>query len=165
MASVYEPKYVMWHEKDFAADAYVSRVMRPLDRHFYRALIIASCFNSERPYLPNDDAQLWILADAESLHQWLSHKDVVMHKFALTQDGQHWQHKRILADWQLMFDAHQKYVERGRKGGLKAGKGRPAAPTWPACSSCGETHSPDWTCDHYAQFIEAGIGDGGAGGE
>jgi uncharacterized protein YdaU (DUF1376 family) len=151
MASGYEPKYVMWHEKDFAADTYVSRVMRPLDRHFYRALIIASCFNSERPFLPNDDAQLWILADAESLHQWLSHKDVVMHKFTLTQDGEHWQHKRILADWQLMQDAHQKYVERGRKGGKKAGKGRPFQP-WPACSTCGKEHSPDWTCERNADF-------------
>jgi uncharacterized protein YdaU (DUF1376 family) len=156
MASGYEPKYVMWHEKDFAADTYVSRVMRPLDRHFYRALIIASSYNSERPFLPNDDTQLWILADAESLDQWMSHKDVVMHKFALTEDGKHWQHKRILADWQLMIDAHQKYVERGRKGGLKGGKGRPIH--HPACSSCGEEHSRDWTCEHYAQFIAAGTG-------
>jgi len=123
---VYEPKYVMWYEKDFAADTYVSRVMRSLHRHFYRALIIASCFNSLRPFLPNDDSQLWIFADAESLDQWIAHKDVVMHKFTLTQDGKHWQHKRILADWQMMLDAHQKNVEKGRKGGNTAGKGRPS---------------------------------------
>lgn len=114
----------MWYEKDFSADAYVSRVMRPLHRHFYRALLIASCFNSERPYLPNDDEQLWILADAESLEQWMSHKDVVMRKFTLTADSKHWQHKRILKDWQLMLDAHNERSEAGRRGGRKAGKGR-----------------------------------------
>jgi uncharacterized protein YdaU (DUF1376 family) len=115
--ATYEPKYLYWYEKDFASDAYVSRVMRSLDRHFYRALIIASCFNSLRPYLPNDDSQLWILADAESLEQWMEHKAVVMHKFTLTADRKYWQHKRILADWQLMIDAHEKYVNAGKLGG------------------------------------------------
>jgi uncharacterized protein YdaU (DUF1376 family) len=116
--SNYEPKYLCWHEKDFAADPYVSRVMRSLDRHFYRALIIASYFNSLRPYLPNDDAQLWILADAESLEQWLAHKDVVMHKFQLCPANDNlWEHKRILADWQLHLDAQQKRVDAGRLGG------------------------------------------------
>jgi uncharacterized protein YdaU (DUF1376 family) len=116
---VYEPKYLYWWQKDFSADPYVSRVMRSLHRHFYRALIIESCFNSCRPYLPNDDEQLWMLADAESPEQWLAHKDVVMRKFTLTADGKYWQHKRVLADWQLMLDAHAKNVEKGRKGGKK----------------------------------------------
>lgn len=124
--ATYEPNYLMWWEKDFAADTYVSRVMRPLHRHFYRALIIASCFNSERPYLPNDDGQLWVFADAESLEQWMAHKDIVLHKFSLTTDGRFWQHKRILADWQKMLAAHEERSEAGKRGGKKAGKGRPA---------------------------------------
>jgi hypothetical protein len=116
--ATYEPKYLYWYEKDFASDAYVSRVMRSLDRHFYRALIIASCFNSLRPYLPNDDFQLWILADAESFDQWMEHKNVVMHKFQLCPANDNlWEHKRILADWQLMLDAHEKYVSAGKLGG------------------------------------------------
>ena len=115
----YEPKYIYWHEKDFLADPYVSRVMRWIHRHFYRALIIASCYNSERPYLPNDDAQLWVLADAESLEQWLAHKDIVMYKFTLTEDGAHWQHKRVLADWELMLAAYKERSESGKRGGLK----------------------------------------------
>jgi len=121
----FRPRFVYWWPDHFTGDPYVSRVMRPLHRHFYRALIIESFVNSWRPYLPNDDQELWMLADAESAEQWLAHKDVVMRKFTLTEDGKLWQHKRILADWETALKGKERDRENGRKGGLMGGKGRP----------------------------------------
>lgn len=87
--------------------------------HFYRALLQQSYFCSTRPYLPNNDEELWLLADAESLEQWREHKAAVMRKFHLVtiEEVQYWAHKRLLSDWRLVLAAAANASAAGKKSG------------------------------------------------
>src|SRR5690242_15398289 len=67
-----KPKWITWYEDAFQSETAV-RYMKPQARHFYRALLISSYFCSTRPYLPDDDSQLWMLADAENQAHWMEH--------------------------------------------------------------------------------------------
>ena len=123
----YQPKYIFWHELEFMGDEQVAMGMSNLQRHFYRALCIKGMFCSTRPYLPDDDNQLWLLADAGSLKVWQQNKDAVLVKFQPVEiDGMKLlAHKRLLRDWGLLLKDHNKKVKAGRAGGLaKAENGR-----------------------------------------
>lgn len=115
----YEPQYMCWYERDFQADLFVARGMKWLERHFYRALLQQSFYHSTRPYLPDNDEELALLADTESVEQWLEHKAVVMKKFQpVTIDGvRYWAHKRLLADWRRVLAAAAKASAAGKKSG------------------------------------------------
>ena len=126
----YQPKYIFWHELEFMGDEQVAMGMSNLQRHFYRALCIKGMFCSTRPYLPDDDNQLWLLADAGSLKVWQQNKDAVLVKFQPVEiDGvKLLSHKRLLRDWDLLLKDHTKKVKAGRAGGLaKAENGRGAS--------------------------------------
>jgi hypothetical protein len=98
----FKPKFIPWYEDDFRADRQVAR-MTTVQRSLCRTLIIESYYNELRPYVPDDDAKLWQLADAESPQQWLQNKDVVLAKFKLTSDGQSLLYnKRVLEQWEIM---------------------------------------------------------------
>lgn len=116
----YQPPYQFWHEQDFSADEQVAYGMDWLQRHFYRTLLQKALICSTRPYLPTSDDQLWLLADAGSKERWLENKNTVMVKFQLTEVAgvEKWAHKRLLRDWALLLNHHNKKVKAGRSGGL-----------------------------------------------
>jgi uncharacterized protein YdaU (DUF1376 family) len=99
-----KPHFMGWYENDFQAELGVRR-MKPIERHFYRALLIQSFFCAERPYLPNDDDQLWVLADADSKEHWKEHRDVVMGMFK-KYGATRWGHPRVLRDWKATEDKY-----------------------------------------------------------
>jgi len=120
----YQPKYIFWHELEFMGDEQVAMGMSSLQRHFYRALCIKGMFCSTRPCLPNDDNQLWLLADAGSLKVWQENKDAVLVKFQPVEiEGvKLLAHKRLLRDWELLLKDHRKRVKGGKNRWMKSGK-------------------------------------------
>ena len=123
-AQKYQPKYIFWHELEFMGDQQVAVGMSNLQRHFYRALCIQGMFCSTRPYLPDDDNQLWVLADAGSLKVWQENRDAVLVKFQPVEVGgvKVLAHKRLLRDWDLLLKDHNKKVKAGRAGGFAKSK-------------------------------------------
>ena len=125
MKNKIKPHFMGWYENDFQAELGVRR-MKPIERHFYRALLIQSFFCAERPYLPNDDDQLWVLADADSKEHWKEHRDVVMGMFK-KYGATRWGHPRVLRDWKATED---KYTGKRKlqdtlgqtEGGVTGGK-------------------------------------------
>ena len=104
MNADFKPKFIAWYEDDFRADRIVQR-MTPVQRSFYRNLIIESYYNEARPYLPTDDSKLWELADAENVEQWQDNKKAVLVKFTEVsrQDGTKvFQNKRVLEEWEVL---------------------------------------------------------------
>jgi hypothetical protein len=85
-----------------------------MQRHFYRALLQAAFYSSTRPYLPTSDDQLWILADAGSLENWLQNKDAIMVKFqSITVKGAEvWSHKRLMRDWIKLLQGSEMQSKR-----------------------------------------------------
>lgn len=115
----YKPKYMCWWEEDFWTDRSV--VMMPWQaRHFYRALLQAALFCATRPYLPIDDTQLAILADAP-IEDWQKFKSAVLHKFTkVTIEGvELWSHHRLMQDWTKLKSEHDKFSEAGKRGNAK----------------------------------------------
>ena len=98
-----KPKYITWYEDAFQAELRV-RHMRPIQRHFYRSLLIQASYCSTRPYLPDDDSQLWMLADADSLEHWKDHAPPVRAMFQpVTISGMKLlSQKRLLKEWETM---------------------------------------------------------------
>lgn len=118
----HKPEYVCWYDDAFQADLYVRRGLTWLQRHFYRTLCIAAYFCDTRPYLPNDDDQLWLLADAESLEMWQANRTAVLKKFsAIEIEGAHLlAHKRVLEGWEKVAN----FYNQRRQAGVNSGKAR-----------------------------------------
>lgn len=123
-AQKYQPKFIFWHELEFMGDEQVAMGMSNLQRHFYRALCIKGMFCSTRPYLPADDNQLWLLADAGSLKAWLENKDAVLVKFQPVEikGVKLLAQKRLLRDWELLLADHNKRVKGGKNRWTRLGK-------------------------------------------
>jgi hypothetical protein len=113
----HKPKYMCWYEEDFWADRYVSQMPRQA-RHFYRALLQAALFCPTRPYLPTDDTELALYADADP-QDWQTHKAAVLHKFTkVTIEGvELWSHKRLLDQWEIIQREFKRWSEMGKKSG------------------------------------------------
>jgi uncharacterized protein YdaU (DUF1376 family) len=105
-----------WCELDFWADREVVSMPRQA-RSFYRTLLQAAYWTSTRPYLPNDDAQLWNLADAGSIEDWQAHRQTVLAKFQpVTRGGKSLLgHKRLLRDWKRIVAWHEQQKAAGKK--------------------------------------------------
>jgi len=110
----YMPPYQFWCEKEFWADEHVSRGMNWTQRHLYRALLQATFYCSTRPYLPKDDDQLWIIADAGSKEIWLENKAAILVKFQpiKVKGVELWAHKRLMRDWIKLLEYSQKQSKR-----------------------------------------------------
>ena len=113
-----KPLYQPWSEEEFRAD-YQVMAMTPLQRWMYRTLLQAAFFHSSRPYLPDDDAQLWMLAGCENENQWQRNKIAVRAAFTPVQidDTRLLSRKRLVEDWTRIMDKRQALAEAGRKGG------------------------------------------------
>jgi hypothetical protein len=115
----YKPKYMTWWEEDFLSDRKVMR-MPSLARHFYRALLQAALFCQTRPYLPYEETELMILADAEP-NDWTTHRDAVMAMFGSGEfNGTPvYYQNRLLEQWQTMLDKQKNWQEMGRRSATK----------------------------------------------
>ena len=113
----HKPKYMCWYEEDFWADRFVSQMPRQA-RHFYRSLLQAALFCPTRPYLPTDDTELALYADADP-QDWQTHKAAVLHKFTkVTIEGvELWSHKRLLEQWEKIQKEYSQWSEMGKKSG------------------------------------------------
>jgi hypothetical protein len=116
----YKPKYMTWWEEDFLSDRKVMRML-PQARHYYRALLQAALFCSTRPYLPNIEEELMLLADAISPEDWSTHRETVLRMFdACELNGvQLYSHKRLLEQWKIMQDQQKHWKEMGRRSAAK----------------------------------------------
>jgi len=112
-----KPLYQPWNEEAFRADLHVG-AMTPTQRWIYRTLLQAAFFHSTRPHLPDDDAQLWLLAGCETPKQWERNKGVVRAMFTPVEvDGLRLlSQKRLLADWDRLEEKRQILSENGRRG-------------------------------------------------
>lgn len=113
-----KPLYQPWNEEAFRADLRVG-AMSPTQRWMYRTLLQGAFFHSTRPNLPDDDAQLWLLAGCESLKQWERNRDVVRAMFIPIEVAgvRLLSQKRLLADWHRIEEKREALAEAGRKGG------------------------------------------------
>lgn len=112
-----KPSYQPWNEEVFLSDFRV-RGMNAVSRWMYRSLLQSAFFHSTRPYLPNNDDALWVLAGAESKEQWLEHKSKVISCFKPAEhDSDLLSNKRLCEDWQKLVDVRTKMAELGAKGG------------------------------------------------
>jgi hypothetical protein len=86
----------------------------------YRTLLQASFFCATRPYLPNNDNHLWVLAGCVDKQQWMENKRPVRAMFNReTVDGHRLLfRKRVLEDWQRLLNKRKELHERGKKGGF-----------------------------------------------
>ncbi len=157
----FTPEFIKWDEEAFQSDLYVARRMTPTQRNMYRALCQAGMWCSTRPYLPTDDEELCLLADAESLEHWLANKDVIMKKFSQTEhEGQQvWANKRMLAEWEYIMEVVAKNRERASKGGrARAEKAKQG--TVEACEhSWMTTPKGEQLCRHCAKYKSEVDGD------
>jgi len=114
-----KPLYQPWNEEAFQSDIYV-RNMKPVERWMYRTLLQAMFFHSTRPFLPNSDDMLWMLAGCESREQWVDHKSVILSMFAAVEDNPELlQNKRVNEDWKTIQKARKRYSAMGRISALR----------------------------------------------
>jgi len=110
-----KPSYQPWNEEDFQSDLYV-RVMNPTQRWMYRTLLQAAFFHTTRPYLPNNDNLLWVLAGCESIQQWKDNKDLVLQRFQIVEDSPDLlENKRVNKDWSKLQEFRDRMSNLGRK--------------------------------------------------
>jgi len=109
-----KPLYQPWNEEEFLSDVRV-RGLTYVQRWMYRTLLQAAFFHSTRPYLPNDDRILWVLAGCESLEQWRANKEEILELFTLSNDSKLLGNKRVIEDWQRLEESREKMAELGRK--------------------------------------------------
>ena len=134
MEKKYEPVYLCWVETDFMGDRAVLR-MTPHQRLMYRQLCQVAMFCSTRPYLPDDDNELYLLADADSLDHWKVNREAVLIKFHQEEiDGKPMlAHRRILYDWDRILSQNEAQRARAVKRWHADGMPRHADGMQPEC--------------------------------
>lgn len=108
-----KPLYQPWNEEEFQADLSV-RSMTPVQRWIYSALLRAAFFCSTRPYLPNNDDLLWVLAGCESKEQWLTNKASVLRCFS-SSGRKLLENKRVTTDWDNLMAVRKRMAKLSKK--------------------------------------------------
>jgi hypothetical protein len=118
-----------WSEEAFQSDMFV-RYMTPLQRWMYRTLCQAAFNCSERPYLPDDDAMLWMLAGCATQAQWTENSAPVRAMFTpIEKGGQRLlSRKRLVEDWIRCQSRLSQKIEQRRAAGLKSAESRQRNP-------------------------------------
>ena len=113
-----KPNYQPWREEAFKSDLKVWK-MTHLQRWMYRSLLQHAFVCTQRPRLPNDDEELWMMADCESIEQWNDNKSMILKMFDVVtvEDKEVLSHPRLEEDWTNLQSIREKRVEAGRKGG------------------------------------------------
>ena len=124
----HKPLYQPWSEEEFVSDFNV-RNMTHLQRWMYRSLLQSMFFCSTRPYLPDSDSVLWMMAGCESKQQWTENKKEILKNFTkLTKDGHKMlSQKRVELDYAREQNRREVLKEKGSKGGRSKGKKTEAA--------------------------------------
>lgn len=109
-----KPLYMPWSEEEFIADVYV-RGMTPVQRWMFRTLLQNMFSHTTRPYLPNDDEILWVLAGCESQKQWMDNKAKVIARFSAVKDNPELlENKRVVADWKNLSERRKQFSKMGQ---------------------------------------------------
>jgi hypothetical protein len=103
--------------------------MSPLAVKTYMMLLHEAYFCSTRPYLPDDEEELWLMAYCESREEWESIKEDVLGMFdKKVVDGVNvLANKRLERDWEHLQEIRDVRAEAGRKGGLAKAKQMPSS--------------------------------------
>jgi hypothetical protein len=80
-------------------------------RHLYRALLLAALWCPTRPDLPNDDNELYLLADADDVADWQKNKAPILTKLHEDEvDGvKVLYNNRLRKEWAVFEEAHDKW--------------------------------------------------------
>lgn len=110
--------YQPWNQEGFGADLRV-RKMTNVQRWIYRTLLQEAFVCSTRPRLPDDDEELWMMADCEDINEWKSNKGPVLRMFQKVQvDGVSLlANRRLDEDWDKILNIRESKSEAGRKSG------------------------------------------------
>jgi len=121
MTSPEKPQFMRWFQERFWANWQV-RALTYLQRAFYRALLLEAFYCSTAPDLPNDDALLWRLADAESLELWQANKGPVLALFQVVAEGE----RQVLVDSTLReeWGRLEHWRDKSRAGGKASAASR-----------------------------------------
>lgn len=115
-----KPLFHPWDERDFQTNKLVQR-MTPTQRSYYKNLLQNAWICSTRPYLPHDDDELWLLADAESKELWITNKEPVEKMFkSFTRFGgkkRYLSHSRVTTDWRRVSTLYELKRKNGQLGG------------------------------------------------
>lgn len=108
--------YQPWNQEGFNADIYV-RKMTSTQRWIYKTLLQEAFVCSTRPKLPDNDEELWMLGDCETLEQWLENKSVIITRFSRVQiDGVPLlSHNRLENDWSNLLSKRGKASDAGKR--------------------------------------------------
>jgi hypothetical protein len=163
MAKPITPKFIPWSELDFWNDPVVVQAMNWMQRHLYRALLLKAHVCATRPYLPDDDNQLWLLADAGSLKNWTDNKEPILQKFTREViDGKPMlAHKRVLSDWANTIEYYEGKREAARQGGLARAKHMAANAEQPLSKPClTDTDTDSVKGNKQSQLVTESVGSG-----
>jgi hypothetical protein len=124
----YKPPYLQWYIREFWSSWSVIQ-MTKMQRYCYRNLLERAWDADTVPFLPNDDEQLWRLADCDSLEHWLNEiKPVVINRFEATIDGKWIVNVRQYFDYSELVEKHDAQVAGGKnKGKHKLSSSLPTA--------------------------------------
>ncbi len=121
LARDFKPEFIPWFEGAFQADRIVRR-MTAHQRALYRNLLLDCYFGEYRPYLTAVDKELWIIADADSLKDWLTNKSAVLSKFHEVSD-EHGEvllvNNRVLEEWNILIARLEQKKNAGRASAAK----------------------------------------------
>jgi len=121
LARDFKPEFIPWYEGAFQADRIVHR-MTSHQRALYRNLLLDCYFGEYRPYLSAADEELWIIADADSLEDWLANKWTVLSKFHEVSD-EHGEvllvNNRVLEEWNILIARLEQKKNAGRASAAK----------------------------------------------
>jgi len=128
--NTHKPIYQPWCEDEFMGDDRVRR-LTPHQELFYRRLLAKAFAGPWRPYLPDDDNELWWLAGCESPEEWAANKGPVLQFFRKTEATDEYDqprpvlaNKRISLDMDKIKNDRRAMSERGRLGGRASVRAR-----------------------------------------
>src|SRR5260370_28746609 len=121
LARDFKPEFIPWYEGAFQADRLVRR-MTSHQRALYRNLLLDCYFGEYRPYLSAADEELWIIADADSLEDWLANKLTVLSHFHEVR-YEHGEvllvNNRVLEEWNILIARLEQKKNAGRASAAK----------------------------------------------
>lgn len=111
-----KPLYFPWNEEAFQSDLDV-RGMNNIERWIYRTLLQSCFFVSSRPYLPNNNESLWVLAGCKNKSEWMSNRRKPLKKFVeITINGHEvLENKRVSEDWNKLLQERLHMIDLGKK--------------------------------------------------
>lgn len=114
--------YQPWNHEEFMADRKVRR-MRSAVRKTYAMLLHEMFFCTTRPYLPDDDTELFLLGDCDTLEEWQAMRPEIIGMFEMIeQDGVHLlRHSRVEDDWHRILK---------KRGSISSARSEAAKARW-----------------------------------